>query len=140
MLGELPEGSVIAATTIAGDFTLPTDAAAPVLLVAGGIGITPFASQLADAQATAGRDIVVLYSVPGPDEISDADVLERSGARVVLISSETIEDLPAGWSSVRGGRIDRKLLRATVPDLAERQVFVSGPPAMVAGVGAAARR
>ncbi len=47
-MADLPEGTAVTATTISGDFVLPRNAALPVLLIAGGIGITPFASQLAD--------------------------------------------------------------------------------------------
>ena len=45
---ELPPGSRIQATTVGGDFVLPADTAEPLLMVAGGIGITPFISHLAE--------------------------------------------------------------------------------------------
>ena len=139
-LVELPEGAVVTATTIAGDFVLPRDATSPLLLIAGGIGITPFASQLADQSAAAERDVVVIYSVSSSAEISYRDVLEASNARVVLVASAPIEDLPAGWTWVEGTRVDEKVLADHVPDITQRHVYVSGPPTMVAGVGAAARR
>lgn len=139
-LAALDEGTTITATTIAGDFVMPRDAASPILLIAGGIGITPFASQLADLDTPGRRDVVLIYSVTGQDEISYRSVLERSGVRVVLVSPETIDELPAGWTSIAGSRVDRALLADAVPDIAARRVYVSGPPAMVAGVGTAARR
>ncbi len=139
-LADLEEGTTVTATTIAGDFILPRDAGTPLLLIAGGIGITPFASQLGDPDSTGVRDVVLVYSVSGEAEISYRDVLERSGARVVLVSPEPIDDLPENWSSVAGSRVNEALLAESVPDIARRHVYVSGPPAMVAGVGTAARR
>lgn len=139
-LDELPTGTTVTATSIAGDFLLPRDPTASVLLVAGGIGITPFASQLAETGASRVRDVVVVYAVSGAAEIGYREVLERSHARVVVLSPEPIGDLPERWSNAVGGRVDLAFLQSQVPDIADRQVFISGPPALVAGVGAAARR
>lgn len=138
-LDRLPEGSVVSATSIAGDFLLPHRTSTPLLLVAGGIGITPFASQLAELPVDHGRDIVVVYSVADADEVSYAEALKRSGARVVLVSRAEMPPLPEHWTTVRGSRVDLDLLREQVPDIARRHVMVSGPPAMVDGVGSAAR-
>ena len=139
-LDALQVGSAVGVTTVAGDFLLPADPAVPVLLVAGGIGITPFASQLAERIDADTRDVVVVYSVTGVDEIGYRDVLERSGARVVIVSPEPITDLPDGWENHSARRVDRALLAEAVPDIVTRQVLVSGPPGMVEGVGSAARR
>lgn len=136
----LPAGSEITATSIAGDFLLPRDVGVPILLIAGGIGITPFASQLADRGATAGSDVVVIYAVAGAEEIGYSDVLENSDARVIIVSPTPIDDLPEGWELIVGGRIDEDLLQRTVPDVTTRKVFISGPPALVSNVDAAARR
>jgi ferredoxin-NADP reductase len=39
-------GEKLAVTGVWGDFVLPSRASAPVLMVAAGIGVTPFVSQL----------------------------------------------------------------------------------------------
>ncbi|HEY0273932.1 MAG TPA: HipA N-terminal domain-containing protein, partial [Chitinophaga sp.] len=44
---DMPVGARVGATGLGGDFLLPADRARPLLLIAGGIGITPFAAQLA---------------------------------------------------------------------------------------------
>lgn len=137
-LDELQPGATITATTIAGDFLLPGDLSAPVLLVAGGIGITPFASQLADP--VPGRDVVLIYSVTSASEIGYRQVLLASGATVIVVSPDPIADLPDGWIGISGRRIDADLIAEQVPDIRCRQVYVSGPPNMVNGVGTAARR
>lgn len=51
---DLPVGARLTATGIGGDFLLPADPGKPLLLVAGGIGITPFAAQLAAATGAVG--------------------------------------------------------------------------------------
>ena len=139
VLGDLPEGSVITATSIAGDFLLPRNPRIPLLLVAGGIGITPFASQIQDLGPDHGRDIVVIYAVQDAADVSYRAVLEAAGVPVVLVSRNAIGDLPDRWRSVPTGHVDTDLLAGYVPDIAGREVHVSGPPAMVEAVAAAAR-
>ena len=70
------------------------------------------------------------------DVLGDRAVLEASEARVVLVAADPIEDLPESWTWIQGTRIDETLLAAHVPDIAQRHVYVSGPPAMVAGAAA----
>lgn len=138
-LDGLPEGTVLTATSIAGDFLLPSNARTPLLLVAGGIGITPFASQLSNLQPGHGRDIVLLYSVSDPGEISYRATLESSQVTVIVVSTVEITDLADHWRSVRASRVDLDVLRQHVPDIRRRTVLISGPPAMVDGVNTAAR-
>ena len=139
-LTDLPEGSVITATSIAGDFLLPRNPRVPLLLIAGGIGITPFASQIEDLAADHRRDIVVVYAVQDAADVSYADVLEASGVPVILVSKNPIPELPTGWTAIQTSRVDQKLLAESVPDIARREVHISGPPAMVEAVSDAARR
>jgi ferredoxin-NADP reductase len=137
---ELAPGDTVRATGVGGDFILPRDARVPLLLVAGGIGITPFASQLAHDHATGvDRDAVVVYAVRGNDEIGYADLLESTGVRVVLVSPSEPASLPTGWIWAGSGRISGELLASAVPDLADRRAFVSGPPGLVADMRAALR-
>lgn len=138
-LDALPEGSTVTATSIAGDFLLPRNRRIPLLLVAGGIGITPFASQLGELRPGHGRDIVLLYSVASQAEVTYAAALQHSGARIVLVSTSEMTGLPPTWTTVHSSRVDQQLLQDQVPDISRRQVLVSGPPAMVDGVGSAAR-
>ena len=126
----LEPGARLRGTSVGGDFALPADATTPVLLVAGGIGITPFSSQLA-AATPAARDVVVVYAVSRTSDLAYADVLEQSGVRVVLVSPEAPEGMPATWSWAGPGRISRELIASAVPDASSRRAFVSGPPALV---------
>ncbi|MBN9605974.1 MAG: hypothetical protein J0G30_05120 [Actinomycetales bacterium] len=129
----LEPGTTVHATLVGGDFTLP-DPREKVLLAAGGIGITPFASGIADDLAHGvARDAVLVYAVSDPEEIAFRDLLERAGTRVVLVAPSAPTALPDNWTFV-AGRLDAELVRAVVPDAAERHAFVSGPPRLVASL------
>lgn len=129
-LTDLPVGTHLRATTVAGEFTLPADRSRPLLLVAGGIGITPYLTQLAQCVAQ-GRDVVLAYGVTDPAEIPYRDDLVALGVPVFLAAPDVAAvDLPAGWTAV-DGFLTAAALAAHVPDIARRSAFVSGPPAMV---------
>lgn len=128
---ELDPGAVVHGTGVGGDFALPRDVSEPLLLVAGGIGITPFASQLAHAvERGEKRDVVVAYATSATGALPYASLLENSGARVVLYGPEP-DTLPLGWEYGGEGRVTGERLAAAIPDLASRRAYVSGPPALV---------
>lgn len=120
-------GKTISATGIYGDFLLPADQSEKLLFVAGGIGITPFRSQLQwllnnDQQ----RDGILLYSVR---EVTDAIYHDILMAKEHGIKTHVI-----------AGPVTGDVLRQYVPDIANRHVFVSGPPPMVDAVEAEVKR
>ncbi|MFM9878761.1 MAG: FAD-dependent oxidoreductase [Rhodoglobus sp.] len=129
---DLEPGAVVTGTGVSGDFALPSDMGEPLLLVAGGIGITPFASQLAHAtERGEKRDVVVVYSTSAVGSLPYGDLLAKTGARVVLYSPERPATLPTGWEYGGEGRVTGERLAAAVPDVARRRAFVSGPPSLV---------
>jgi ferredoxin-NADP reductase len=131
-LSALPAGGLVRATGVGGDFVLPKDPSVPLLLVAGGIGITPFVSQLAALARDAERRDVVVVLLMGPgDQPAYADVLVDAGARVVVVSPERPSAMPAGWTYVAGPTIDEAALSDAVPDARDRVAYVSGSPGMV---------
>ncbi|MBI5160374.1 MAG: hypothetical protein HY996_03015 [Micrococcales bacterium] len=140
-LDALEPGGVVAANTIAGDFLLPRDPAVPVLLVAGGIGITPFISQLSHATASrTPRDTVLVYATSSTDELAYATELQRSGARVLVVAPEPLPRMPEHWSWIGAGPLTAELLLAAVPDARSRAAYLSGPPALIAELRPALRR
>jgi ferredoxin-NADP reductase len=137
---DLTPGAVVHGTSVGGDFVLPTSLDEPLLLVAGGIGVTPFASQLAHAtERGEKRDVVVVYQNSSDGELPYSGLLERSGARVVLFSPAAPSPLPANWTYAGGGRVDGSRLAEAVPDAPRRRAFISGPPSLVADLKKALR-
>lgn len=136
----LEPGVKVSATSVGGDFLLPADPARPLLLVAGGIGITPFIGHLEQAaRESGGRDIAVVYAISSLDDLAYAEQLERSGCRVAIASPEKPTSLPAGWTWIGPDRLSGETLLAAVPDAVKRDAFLSGPPAMVATLKKALR-
>lgn len=138
---DLEPGAEISATSVGGDFTLPRDASRKLLLVAGGIGITPFMSHLHSlAAARDDRDVVLIYSVPSVDEIAYRDELAALGTKVVVLSPDAAGILPDGWVHAGKGPLTQALLEAHVPDAAARYGYVSGAPRMIHPVRNVLRR
>ena len=141
----LTPGDGLTATTVGGDFILPRDPDAPVLLIAAGIGITPYMAQLAEAPAgdsdgtpARDRDVVLLYLAKNPEELAYAGELQRSGARVLARLADGGAP-PSFMHNAGARRIDSAALKELVPDISGREVFVSGSPASVRSLRAAAR-
>ena len=128
---DLAPGSAVRGTLVAGDFMLPTSLETPILLVAGGIGITPFASQVAhDHVNGVNRDVVVAYAVSDPAELAYSDLLKKSGARVIITAPTKPARLPKGWIYA-GTRLTSEVIEQYVPDVATRRAYISGPPSLV---------
>lgn len=125
-------GAELQVTGVWGDFVLPSHNE-PLLLVAAGVGITPFVSQLRDLQLRGvSRDIVLVYVASSADELAFRDRLAETGARVVAFTHDEPAELPATWSWAGGERLTEASLRASVPDIPSRHAFISGPPSLIA--------
>ena len=140
-LAEVPVGATLAVTGVWGDFVLPSRPTAPVLLVAAGVGVTPFVSQLRHLAATGqDRDVVLVYVVSEASELAFRDDLAASGIPVVVFCRDEPSDLPAGWVWAGPDRVDADGLLRAVPDIALRTAYVSGPPRLIADLAPALSR
>ena len=143
-LAQASPGVDYAATGVWGDFVLPRDPAAPLVLVAAGIGVTPFVSQLREARARGEqRDVVVVYVASESAELAYLGDLAGTAAsgggtgmtvRGVIFTRDRPDDVPVGWEWAQGVRLDAEGLRRVVPDLAARHAYISGPPALIAAL------
>ncbi|REC98127.1 ferredoxin-NADP reductase [Microbacterium sp. AG157] len=137
-LAAVEPGSTLAVTGVWGDFVLPSRPTSPVLLVAAGIGVTPFVSQLRHLVATGqDRDVVLVYVVSEAAELAFRDEIAASGIPVVVFSRDEPLDLPTGWVWAGPDRVDAEGLFRTVPDIAQRSAYVSGPPRLIAALAPA---
>lgn len=134
-LRSLEAGATLQVSTIEGDFVLPKDSSRPLLLVAGGIGITPYISQLQCMRSRKEkRDIVLVYAVSAVGEIAYESILKKSGIRVIIVAPEKPKHLPDGWVFAKGTRLSAETISECIPDAAERWAYVSGPTPFVATV------
>lgn len=131
----LEPGEIVSATSVGGDFLLPKDASAPLLFVAGGIGITPFMSHLEQLTATTGaHNVAVIYSASTPEELAYAPRLAELGIPVHVVSAAAPSPLPDGWTYLGRGPLTLEKLTHAVPDVATRAAFISGPPSFVSSL------
>jgi predicted ferric reductase len=118
-LRAIPPGTRVVADGPFGAFTAAGRRRPRVALIAGGVGITPIRALLEDMPGEPG-DIAVIYRATRDDDVilrTELDELaRRRGAELhYLIGAPRAGDL-----------------RALVPDIAARDVYVCGPPAMTA--------
>ncbi|QAY61865.1 FAD-dependent oxidoreductase [Microbacterium protaetiae] len=132
-LAAVAPGDALAVTGVWGDFVLPRQSSAPLLLVAAGIGVTPFVSQLRHlALVGQQRDIVLVYVASQAAELAFRADLEQAGVRVIVFTRDEPVDLAENWFWARGARLDAETLRRAVPDIAARHAYASGPAGLLA--------
>jgi ferredoxin-NADP reductase len=125
-------GTMLTVRPPAGPFTYPANDPRPLLLLAGGIGITPLISMLRHGVVQEpSRPITLLYSIRTPDDLAfrdDLAVIARRYPQVRL--GITVSQGPASdrWHH---GRITPSLVRAYLPDLSNVLTYVCGPQAMI---------
>ncbi|MHC2999427.1 FAD-dependent oxidoreductase [Microbacterium sp. HJ5] len=140
-LAQVAEGERLAITGVWGDFVLPRRDAAPILMVAAGIGVTPFVSQLRHVKAAGEeRDIVLVYVASDASELAYRSDLEESGISVIVFTRDRPADLPSHWMWARGVRLDAEGLVRVVPDIAARHAYISGPAGLIADLAPALER
>lgn len=106
--------------SLAGDFTMPKDAALPLVFIAGGVGITPFVSMVRDLLSKEEkRDITLFYAANTKEDFAYTDVFAQaehsSGLKVVYVPGE---------------RITAEMIKK-VPEYTKRLFYISGPQGMV---------
>jgi ferredoxin-NADP reductase len=129
---ELEAGSEVWLKLPYGEFLVETSPAAPAVLVAGGTGVTPFASLLTDASTPAGP-IALLYGARSPELLIFREPIERAAAGSSLLQASLFVESGAAVGA-RTGRlsVDDALAAAAKLGASETAVFyISGPPAML---------
>jgi ferredoxin-NADP reductase len=114
-----------------GTFTARRRTRRRVAMIAGGIGVTPLRALL---EALPGRpgDITMLYRTATEGDIAFrtelAELAKRRGVQLhTLVGTQIGDD--------RTDQLGVQALRTFVPDIAQRDVYLCGPPAMLAAVG-----
>jgi PAS domain S-box-containing protein len=123
-ISQLPIGSEFHVSGPHGEFTLPKDTERPVVLIAGGIGITAFMSQLRFAFKNSLKyEFILFYSNKDPKEAAYLAELEKLAKQSFNFKMVTI------FGRVEARHIREKII--DVMDIAKPVWYLAGPSIMV---------
>ena len=137
-LRKVPMGTSVKIDPAMGSFTLHKNSAKSAVLLAGGIGITPFLSivRQADHDRLPLR-LHLFYSNRRPEDAPFLDtlrMLEKSNPNFQLVSTMTqMSQSKREWNG-ETGLINQEMLSRHLSNLLGPIYYIAGPPAMVAGV------
>jgi ferredoxin-NADP reductase len=129
-------GDILRVKAPAGHFFIDPDPTVPVVLIGGGIGITPMISMLRWCLAEQPQRMVHLYyGLRNSHEHAFKQGLEQIAAahpplRLNIVYSRPGESDVEGRDFQHRGHVDVELLRRTLPH-GRHQFYVCGPPAMM---------
>ena len=99
----------------------------PLVMLAVGIGITPFRSIIKDAtEQSSEQKLILIYSNRAPEDAAFVDDLEEWQAH------NTNFNFVTRWTK-EDGHIDEQFLKKHIKNLAAPMYYVAGPAGMVAG-------
>ena len=128
-------GSMISIRAAAGAFTYPDGDDRPLVLLAGGVGITPMICMLRHAvQTDPNRPVTLLYSVHTHRDIAFRDelwLLDRRHPQVKTVITTTRGPHATEYLS---GRIDGRMLQEQVDNLRNNIFMICGPGPMIEGI------
>lgn len=121
-------GDVLTLSQAAGDFVLPAQLPAKILLLSAGSGITPVMAMLRDLQARRyAGDLVFFHACRSPADTIFAQALEGMASDFPSLKRIT-------HFTATAARLTPETLRWAVPDLAERATWMCGPIAFMEAV------
>ena len=131
-------GDHLQVTGPSGVFTFTGEEADSIVLISGGVGITPMMCVTRYLTDLAFKgDIFFVHGARSAADVifrEELGYLEKRHSNVhVTVTIADYED--ASWTGAKG-QISRELIAASVPDIARRRVHVCGPPAMMDAVKA----
>jgi len=126
------EGDRVKIGAPAGKFYFAGHESERIVLVAGGVGITPMMSVLRSLTDRCWRgEIYLVFSVRRRDDVifeHELAALQRRFPKLKV--AITLTDPDAAWDGARG-RISKELVTGLVPDLAKTIVMLCGPTGMM---------
>lgn len=130
----LKAGDSLEAKGPMGDFTLPQDPKTELVWIAGGIGVTPFRSQmkfLVDNQEL-DRKITLIYSNRTQADVAFSQLWAKANNEMPYFTfvQTLVDEVPKGWGG-ETGLVDEAMIKRAVKDIANKHFYVSGPEPMV---------
>jgi predicted ferric reductase len=130
-LQRMPIGTPVFVEGPYGALTGAARTRARVLLIAGGIGITPLRALLEELPAARGN-LTLVYRASGSDEL----VFKREIDELASLRGATVHYLVGrrGSREMPADPLDPRALRRLVPDINDRDIYVCGPSGMMTRV------
>ncbi len=120
-----------------GSFTVDHRPSRNLLLIAGGVGLTPMMSILRTLDHRGDRrPACLVVAARHLNDLLFRDELAALAGRMPLRVMEVLSDPPDGWPG-RRGRVDARILAEALPSRRDRldlDVYICGSPPMVGGV------
>lgn len=126
-LSDIKPGTFVVVEGPFGVFTDSERVKKKVLLIAGGIGVTPIRA-LSEQMTHNSKDVEVIYNARTGADFVLANEMKAFVPKLKLVASGD-----PSWSGEQG-MIDKEKLTKLVPDASEREVFVCGPWPMMKSV------
>lgn len=132
-IGDIAPGTRVVAEGPFGVFTGSLRTRPGVALIAGGIGITPIRALVEDMSG----DLILVYRV-----LRDEDLVFRHELEHLARDRSVSLCYVVGDHAAPGGErlLSPEHLRQLIPDIADREVYVCGPPVMARAIETAVRR
>ncbi len=126
-LKDLKPGTVLSITTPMGDFVLPKILQTKIILIAGGIGITPYLSMikyLIETKET--RPIHLFYTVNNEGDIIYNDLFEKYKLPTTIVVNQPT----SAWGGERG-KLSLNMILGIAEPTDNTLFYISGPDSMV---------
>jgi len=125
-------GSVLTIKGASGRFVYPSGDERPLVLIGGGVGITPLMSMLRHAvSADPTRPVTLLLSVRSPQEVPFHDELATIRSRHPQVEIRLRASRGVQAPGIEAGRIDETCLRRWIADPANSIFMLCGPLPMI---------
>lgn len=132
VLKELPIGREMKFAGPTGNFTLHTDLHIPAVLIAGGIGITPFYSMIRHACATHSKQEIILFYGNQSEQdsafLNELSLLQKQNPQLKCVFA--MAQPSTAWQG-ETGFIDSSMIKKHIDDLSKPTFYVCGSPTMV---------
>lgn len=133
-LNELPVGAEVELGPVAGAFTLPDDISRPLVLIAGGVGITPFMSMLSHiVKMKLPYKITLIYSNRNQASTAFLDEIRNFPFSIFHFQLILTMTEDPTWTGEKR-KVDAQFIKEYFQNVNENLYFVVGPPAMVDAV------
>ena len=133
MHDQISEGDLIDVIAPSGVFTFTGVESDSVVLIGGGVGITPLMAAIRYLADTCWNgEIYLVYGARSTEEFIFRDELEHRQRKMhnLHVAATMARSAGTSWMGAEGP-INREFLIQSVPDIAKRRVHLCGPPGMM---------